>query len=179
MLVKASASTLANLTKLVLVAPDGTEYFGNLSTPVLSETMRVSAPAQPGTWGIYAYGLTSLSGVQADVLGVTNGPGIPETFDVTVSFEQSSGFDGLNDVAGHPQQGAIEFAVSERLMDGLNNNKFFPDASLKRKDFARYAVMGGAVRQYRDLLNDAAPELGNLPGFDKAFIESVSVSGGR
>ncbi|MBZ2164427.1 hypothetical protein, partial [Alteromonas stellipolaris] len=47
-LVKASASTLANLTKLVLVAPDGTEYFGNLTTPVLSTTMRVSAPAMPG-----------------------------------------------------------------------------------------------------------------------------------
>ena len=176
-LVKASASTSTNLTKLVLVAPDGTEYFGNLTTPVLNETMRVAAPAQPGTWGIYAYGLTSLSGIQADPLGVTNGPGVPETFDVTVTFEQSGGFNGLDDIEGHPQQGAIEFAVSERLMDGLTDNKFFPEASLKRKDFARYAVMGGAVRQYRDLLNEATPSLGNLPGFDKAFIESVSVTG--
>ncbi len=177
-LVKASANTLANLTKLVLVAPDGTEYFGNLTTPVLAENMRVSAPATPGTWGLYVYGLTSLSGFDADPLGLTNGPGLPETFEVTVSFEKSGGFDGLDDISGHPQQGAIEFAVSERLMDGLNNNRFFPDAALKRKDFARYAVMGGAVRQYRDLLNESQPELGNLPGFDKAFIESVSVTGG-
>lgn len=177
-LVKASANSFANLTKLVLVAPDGTEYFGNLSTPVLTETMRVAAPAQPGTWSIYVYGLTSLSGVQADPLGLTNGPGVPESFDVTVSFEQSGGYNGLDDIAGHPQQGAIEFAVSERLMDGMNQNKFLPDARLKRKDFARYAVMGGAVRQYRDLLNDPQPELGKVPQFDKAFIEAVAVSGG-
>lgn len=177
-IVKASADTFANLTKLVLVAPDGTEYFGNLSTPVLTTAMRVSAPAQPGTWGVYVFGLTSLSGIEADPLGVTNGPGLPETFNVTVSFEESGGFDGLDDAVGHPQQNAIEFAVSERLMDSLNSRGFFPDARLKRKDFARYAVMGGAVRQYRDLANEEQPDFGRLPGFDKAFIESAMVNGG-
>lgn len=177
-IVKASADSLANLTKLVLVAPDGTEYFGNLTTPVLTTGMRVAAPAMPGTWGVYAFGLTSLSGINADPLGVTNGPGVPENLNVTVSFENSGGFDGLDDIEGHPQQNAIEFAISERLMDSLNDNKFLPDARLKRKDFARYAVMGGAVRQYRDLLNDERPELGHLPRADKAFIESVMVNGG-
>ncbi len=177
-LVKASASSLANLTKLVLVAPDGTEYFGNLSTPVLTETMRVAAPGMPGTWGVYVYGLTSLSGVSADPLGLTNGPGVPENFDVTISFEKSGGYDGLDDIQGHPQQGAIEFAISERLMDGANGTRFYPNAGLKRRHFARYAVMGGAVRQYRDLLNEAQPALTNVPGFEKAFIESVSVPGG-
>lgn len=43
---------------------------------------------------------------------------------------------------------------------------------------ARYAVMGGAVRQYRDLLNDERPNIGSVPGFDKAFVESVMVKGG-
>ncbi|GAA0853333.1 S8 family peptidase [Aliiglaciecola litoralis] len=176
--VKASTDTLANLTKLVLVAPDGTEYFGNLSTPVLTEGMRVSAPASAGTWGIYVYGLTSLSGVEADPLGLTNGPGAPEFFDVTVGFELSDGFEGLDDVIDHPQQGIIEFAINERLMDGLSRNRFSPDSALRRKDFARYAVMGGAVRQYRDLLNEERPTLSGVSTLDKAFIESVSVSGG-
>jgi serine protease AprX len=175
--VKASTSTLANLTKLVLVAPDGTEYFGNLSTPVLTENMRVSAPGMEGTWGVYVYGLTSLSGIQADPLGLTNGPGAPEFFDVQVAFEVSDGYDGLDDVAGHPQQGAIEFAVSERLMDGLGDNRFSPDSVLRRKDFARYAVMGGAIRQYRDLLNDQQPSLSHVSTIDKPFMESVSVAG--
>lgn len=177
-LVKASASTATNLTKLVLVAPDGTEYFGNLTTPVLSETMRVSAPAMPGTWGIYAYGLSSLSGVEADPLGVTNGPGVPETFAVTVSFEESGGFDGIDDIAGHPQEGVIEFAISERLMDGSSNRNFRPDSRLKRMDLARYAVMGGAVRQYRDLLNDPRPIEGHFPADSQPYIEAAMVRGG-
>lgn len=176
-LVKASASSLANLTKLVLVAPDGTEYFGNLSTPVLEENMRVSAPASIGRWGVYAYGLTSLSGVDADPLDITNGPGLPEQFDVTVSFEESNGFDGMDDVAGHPQQNAIEFAVGERLMDGLGRKRFSPDNDLRRKDFARYAVMGGGVRQYRDLLNDTKVEFDDVGAMDKAYIESAAATG--
>ena len=175
-LVKASADTLANLTKLVLVDPDGNEYFGNLTTPVLSENMRVSAPGMAGTWGVYVYGLTSLSGVEADPLGLTNGPGLPENFDVTVSFEVSGGYDGLDDIDGHPQQGAIEFAISNRLMDSLGRN-FWPNNNLRVKDFARYAVMGGAVRQYRDLLNEPTPGV-SAPGADKPFVESVSVNGG-
>ncbi|TPV56530.1 peptidase S8 [Aestuariibacter sp. GS-14] len=174
--VKASASTLANLTKLVLVAPDGTEYFGNLTTPVLSENMRVSAPGMAGTWRIYVYGLTSLSGVSADPLGLTNGPGLPEFFDVAVNFEISGGYNGLDDIDGHPQQGAIEFAVSNRLMDSLGKN-FSPNAHLRVKDFARYAMMGGAIRQYRDLLNEPAPAVSS-PGADKPYMESVSVQGG-
>ncbi len=177
-LIKASASSPANLTKLVLVAPDGTEYFGNLTTPVLSETMRVSAPGMPGTWGIYAYGLTSLSGVEADPLGVTNGPGVPETFAVTVSFEESAGFNGIDDIDGHPQQGVIEFAITERLMDGSSNRMFNPDWQLKRMDLARYAVMGGAVRQYRDLLNEPRPFDGDTPYDSQAYLEAAMVSGG-
>ena len=94
-----------------------------------------------------------------------------------VNFEVSGGYEGIDDIQGHPQQGAIEFAISERLMDALGN-KFNPDAALKRKDFARYAVMGGAVRQYRDLLNEPQPALGNLPGAEKAYLEAVSVTGG-
>ncbi|MDF2178155.1 S8 family serine peptidase [Aliiglaciecola sp. CAU 1673] len=175
--VKASANTATNLTKLVLVDPDGVEYFGNLSTPVLEESMRVSAPAKPGNWGVYVYGLTSLSGVQADPLGLTNGPGLPEFFDVLVQFENSGGYQGLDDIAGHPLQTAVEFAISERLMDGFNNSVFRPDALLRRKDLANYLVMGGAVRQYRDLLEEPAPMLSQVPSSAKAFVESVSVKG--
>ncbi|OJF69402.1 peptidase S8 [Alteromonas sp. V450] len=177
-MVKASADSFANLTKLVLVAPDNTEYRGNLSTPVLETSMRVAAPAMEGTWGVYVYGLTSLSGVEADPFGLTNGPGLPETFDVTVSFDIGGGFEGMDDVEGHPQQKAIEFAVSERLMDAAGDEGFKPDDVLTRKDFARYAVMGGAVRQYRDLLNDVAPQTGAVEATDKAFVESVMANGG-
>lgn len=175
--VKASAETLANTTKLVLVAPDGTEYFGNLTLPVLDTGMRVSAPGQAGTWQVYVYGLTSLSGVDPDPLDVTNGPGVPEVIAGTVSFELSGGYDGVDDIEGHPQQNAIEFAVSERLMDGFRNGKFRPDHELKRKELAQYLVMGGAIRQYRDLLNETQPALNDVNAQSIAYAEAVSVSG--
>ncbi|MDN7125299.1 S8 family serine peptidase [Pseudidiomarina sp. 1APP75-32.1] len=175
--VKASADTLANTTKLVLVAPDGTEYFGNLTLPVLETGMRVSAPGQAGTWQVYVYGLTSLSGVDPDPLDVTNGPGVPEVISGTVTFELNGGYDGVDDIEGHPQQNAIEFAVSERLVDGFTNGKFRPDRNLERKDLAQYLVMGGAIRQYRDLLNEPQPNLNNVNGDFVAYAEAVSVTG--
>lgn len=175
--VKASADTLANTTKLVLVAPDGTEYFGNLTLPVLETGMRVSAPGQAGTWQVYVYGLTSLSGVNPDPLDVTNGPGVPEVISGTVTFELNGGYDGVDDIEGHPQQNAIEFAVSERLVDGFNNGKFRPDRNLERKDLAQYLVMGGAIRQYRDLLNEPQPNLNNVNADFVAYAEAVSVTG--
>jgi serine protease AprX len=176
--VKGAASTLANTAKLVLTDPEGTEYFGNLTLPVLGTEMRVVAPAMTGTWTVRANGLTSLSGVNPDPLGLTNGPIAPDNFDVTITFEDLIGFDGLDDIEGHPYEKAIQFAVSERLMDSFKDNSFRPDAKLKRKDLAKSLVMGGAVRQYRDLDNEPKPNLGTVPKAYKAFIESVSVTGG-
>lgn len=172
--VSAAAQNLANTTKLKLTAPDGTEYFGNLTTPVLSTNMRVSAPGQQGIWSIEGYGLTSLSGVEADPLGITNGPGVPETITGNITLIKSGGYDGLNDINGHPAQGAIEFAVSERLVDGDINGNYQPDADLTKADLAQYLVMGAAVRQYRDLLNEPSVNFADVSGDAAAFAEAVS-----
>lgn len=176
--IKASASSLANTIKLMLVAPDGTEYAGNLTLPALDTEMRVSAPAQEGTWTIYAYGLTSLSGVEADPLGLTNGPGVPELVSGQIAFVESGGFEGMDDVTQHPLRGAIEYAVSNRLIDGLSNGRFRPDAKLERQHFAEYLVMGAAVRQYRDLLNEPEPAVYQLPRGKESFALAVSQAGG-
>ncbi|MCH8492012.1 MAG: S8 family serine peptidase [Idiomarina sp.] len=176
--VKASADTLANTVKLVLVAPDGTEYSGNLSLPALETGLRVSAPGQPGTWQLYAYGLTSLSGVEADPLGITNGPGVPEIISGNIEFVQSEGYEGIDDIEGHPFQGAIEYAISRRLVDGLHNGRFRPNAKLERQQLAEYLVMGSAVRQYRDLLNEPAPNATQLTHNKESFILAASQLGG-
>ncbi|TRW49858.1 S8 family serine peptidase [Aliidiomarina halalkaliphila] len=176
--VKASASSLANTVKLMLVAPDGTEYSGNLTLPALETAMRVSAPGQAGTWTLYAYGLTSLSGVEADPLGLTNGPGVPELISGQVEFVESAGYDGVDDIEGHPLQGAIEYAISRRLVDGLNNGRFRPNANLQRQQLAEYLVMGAAVRQYRDLLNEPSPSVSQLPRGKESFALAVSQAGG-
>jgi serine protease AprX len=176
--VKASAGTFANTAKLVLVDPQGNEYFGNLTLPVLETEMRVVAPAMEGTWTVRVDGITSLSGVNPDPLDLTNGPMSPDYYDVTITFEDLVGFEGVDDVDGHPYEKAIQYAISQRLMDGFNDRGFRPDIKLKRKDLAQYLVMGGAVRQYRDLDNEPQPQLSSVPGNYKAFIESVSVMGG-
>ncbi|WP_341501937.1 S8 family serine peptidase [Gallaecimonas sp. GXIMD4217] len=176
--IKASAEALANTTKLKLTAPDGTEYLGNLTLPVLGSNMRVSAPGQAGTWILSVYGLTSLSGVQPDPTGTTNGPGLPEMIGGQISFLISDGFEGIDDSQGHPAQGAIEYAISERLMDGLANNKFAPDQPLRRNQLARYLVMGAAVRQSRPLLNEPLVSFSDVRAQDMPFVSAVAAVGG-
>lgn len=176
--VSASAESLANTIKLKLEAPDGTEYFGNLTLPVLTTSMRVSAPAQEGTWKLSAYGLTSLSGIEADPTGITNGPGVPEVVSGEIGIFTSGGYEGLDDIAGHPAENAIQFATSERLVDSFNDKFFRPDRALKRKELAQYLVMGAAIRQYRDLLNQPVVSFSDVGSGVAPFAESASATGG-
>ncbi|MBD3666995.1 MAG: S8 family serine peptidase [Kangiella sp.] len=176
--ISASAESLANTIKLKLEAPDGTEYFGNLTLPVLTTSMRVSAPAQEGTWKLSAYGLTSLSGVEADPTGATNGPGVPEVVSGQIGIFTSGGYEGLDDIAGHPAENAIQFATSERLVDSFNDKFFRPDRALKRKELAQYLVMGAAVRQYRDLLGEQAVNFTDIGSDLAPYAESASAIGG-
>lgn len=176
--ISASAETFANTIKLKLEAPDGQIYFGNLSLPVLTSSIRVSAPAQPGEWKLSVYGMTSLSGVQADPTGITNGPGAPEWVMGDISILNSGGYQGLDDIAGHPAQGAIEYAVSERLVDNkIGKNVYRPDARLKRKELAHYLVMGMGVRQHRDLLNAENTPISDVSAKWLPFVEAVTQSG--
>lgn len=175
--ISASSETLANLVKLKLEAPDGTVYFGNLTTPVLSSTMRVSAPAQTGEWKLSAFGITSLSGVQADPTGTTNGPGIPEYIEGEISILTSGGYEGLNDIAGHPAEKAIEFAVSERLVDSKNDQTYRPDAKLRRKELAQYLVMGMSIRQQRGFLNDNKTVFTDVNARYAPFVDAVTETG--
>jgi len=172
--VSASSETFANTTKLKLTDPDGVEYFGNLTLPVLESGMRVSAPGKAGTWSIQGYGMTSLSGVDVDPTGMTDGPGVPEFIAGEITFLKSGGFDGLNDVNGHPAQAAIERAISERLMDGFADGNFNPDANLTRRQLAESLVMGGAIRQYRAFANE--PEV-MISDESNAFFTSVANKG--
>ncbi|WP_448548759.1 S8 family peptidase [Thalassotalea fusca] len=175
--VSASSETLANTAKLKLEAPDGTVYFGNLTLPVLGTSMRVSAPAQPGEWKLSVFGMTSLSGVQADPTGATNGPGIPEFISGEISILKSGGYQGLDDIAGHPAQKAIEYAVSERLVDSKNDRVYRPDAKLQRKDLAKFLVMGMSIRQQRDILNEQKVVFEDVNSSYLPFVNAVTETG--
>lgn len=173
--ITARAENLANTTKLKLEAPDGTVYFGNLSLPVLTTTMSVSAPAQVGEWKLSGYGMTSLSGVEADPTGETNGPGVPDIISGEISILQSGGYEGLNDIAGHPAENAIQYAVSERLVDSKNDRFYRPDAKLRRQELAKFLVMGMSIKQHRSLLNESeitVPDVGkNWAPYAEAVVQ--------
>ncbi|RJF33820.1 peptidase S8 [Pseudoalteromonas gelatinilytica] len=175
--INVSSEVFANTTKLKLEAPDGTVYFGNLTLPVLDTAMRVSAPAQPGEWKLSANGLTSLSGVKADPIGATNGPGLPEFISGEISILKSGGFQGLNDILVHPARRAIEFAISERLADGHDDGYYRPDVNLSREELAKYLVMGLAIRQQSDILSIQKAAFNDVNPESEAFVNAVTSQG--
>ena len=146
--VAARATIDANTVALVLTDPDGIRYGSAIALPVLGDTVTTGAPGKPGVWKITVRGIGSVSGTAVDPAGVTNGYGAPGTIEGEISFLKSGGYTGMDDVANHPARQAIEFAVSNRLVDGYSDKQFRPDQNLKRSELAQYLVMGQSVRQY-------------------------------
>jgi serine protease AprX len=145
--VTARATVNANTVALVLIDPDGNRFGSSVALPLLGSTITTGAPGKPGTWGITVRGIGSVSGVGLDPARVTNGIAAPGTVSGQISFLNSGGFTGLDDVHGHPARTAIEFAVANRLVDGRSDRRFRPDQALSRSEFAQYLVMGASVRQ--------------------------------
>ncbi|MFC5489462.1 S8 family peptidase [Dokdonella soli] len=135
---------------LVLIDPDGNRYGSSIALPLLGSSVAVGAPGKPGPWTISVRGIGSISGTTLDPAHVITGFAIPGTVKGTISFAKTSGYTGLNDVAGHQDRGAIQHAVAkrERLADGEDDDNFHPDDTLIRADLAQYLVMGAGVRQY-------------------------------
>jgi len=176
--VSARATIDANTLALVLIDPDGVQYGSAIALPVLGDTVTTGAPAKPGVWKVTVRGIGSVSGTDVDPLGVTNGYAAPGTVTGEVSFLNSGGYTGLGDIASHPARQAIEFAVANRLVDGLADGLFHPDDLLKRSDLAKYLVMGTSVRQY--LPFNGQPSFTDLNTGKAAypFAESAIARGG-
>ena len=145
--VAARADVGENTIALVLTDPDGERYGSSIALPVLGESITVGAAGKPGVWKITVRGVGSVSGVPLDPAGVTNGYGLPGTITGNISFLNSGGYTGLDDIAGHPATAAIQYAVANRLVDGYNDKKFLPNQNIKRSELAQYLVMGSNVRQ--------------------------------
>ncbi|KAB8318645.1 S8 family serine peptidase [Tolypothrix campylonemoides VB511288] len=146
-LVNARAQVGENTVAIALTDPTGKRYGSSIALPVLGENIAVSAPGVPGTWSLTVRGVGAVSGVALDPAGATNGYGVPGTIDVNLKQLKTDGFTGLADVAGHPAQAFVEFAVSNRLADSFADGRFRPNDALTRGDLAQYLLMGGGVRQ--------------------------------
>lgn len=146
--VAARATVDANTIAIVLTDPDGIRYGSSIALPVLGDTVTTGAPGKAGTWTVTVRGIGSVSGTGLDPLKVTNGYALPGTIEGEISFLKSGGYTGLNDISGHAARQAIEFAVSNRLMDGYSDGSFRPDQVLRRSEMAQYLLMGTSVRQH-------------------------------
>lgn len=176
--ITASATIDANTVAVVLIDPDGVRYGSSIALPLLGSTVTASAPARPGTWTLTVRGFGSVSGVGLDPLQVTNGYGLPGTIEGRLSFLDSAGFSGLDDVAAsHPARGAIEYGVSRRLVDGYSDRRFRPDQGIKRSEMAEYLVMGANLRQSLPL--SGSPSFGDLATHHPAypFAEAAVAAG--
>lgn len=165
--VSARADIGDNTVAIVLTDPDGNRYGSAISLPVLGETVVAGGPGKAGTWTITVRGIGSVSGTGLDPAGVTNGYGAPGTITGEVSFLNSGGYTGLDDIAGHPAQKAIEFAVANRLVDGYSDRRFRPDQPIKRKELAKYLLMGTSVRQH--LPFDRQPSFSDMSSLDPMY----------
>jgi serine protease AprX len=145
--VSARATIGENTLAVVLTDPSGERYGSAISLPLLGDTVTAGGPGKAGTWKVTVRGVGSVSGVGLDPLGVTNGVGLPGTVTGEISMLKSAGFTGLSDIGNHAARGAIEYAVSNRLIDGYTDGKFRPDQPLKRRELAQYLSMGASLRQ--------------------------------
>ena len=175
--VTARATVDTNTVALVLISPTGERYGSAIALPELGSTIVASAPATPGTWKVTVRGIGSVSGNALDPAGLTNGYAAPGYVDGTISLLNSAGYLGLDDIANHPARGAIEYAVSHRLVDGYSDKKFRPDALLKRSEMAQYLVMGVSARQQLPL--DKSPRFSDLSTSSPyyAYAESAVAPG--
>lgn len=159
-----------NPLNLVLIGPDGTEYSSGVSLLFALYTDRVVSVTnpQPGTWAL------ELRGLRGDPLNPI-GVGLPEQVAGTLTFKQTNGFSGLNDIAGHPAEAAIKLGVSERLIDGYSDGSFKPNQVLKRKELAQYLTMGAEIRQF--LPANGTRTFSDVSSADAPFVEAVTAKG--
>ncbi|MEX2149721.1 MAG: S8 family serine peptidase [Steroidobacteraceae bacterium] len=173
--VAASAFVSNNTVAVVLIDPQGTRYGSAISLPLLGPSIAASAPARPGVWTLTVRGIGSVSGVALDPLGLTNGTAVPATINVRLKTWKVNGFTGLSDISGHPAEGMIEFAVRERLVDGLSKGVFKPDSPLTRGQLADYLTAGAGIRQFLPL--SGVKTFADTNGALVPFAEATTVRG--
>ena len=146
-LVVAGANVSSNTVAISLTDPNGVRYGSAIALPVLGPSIGVTAPGVPGTWKLSVRGIGSVSGVDVDPVNATNGYAAPGTVNVRLKEVHVTGYTGIDDVAGHPAAGFVQFGVFNRLVDSNADGMFRPDAPLTRAALAEYLVMGAGVRQ--------------------------------
>ncbi len=176
-LVNARANVGTNTVAIVLTDPNGKRYGSSIALPVLGQNIATSAPGVAGVWTVTVRGVGSVSGTSLDPASVTNGYGVPGNVRVNVKQLRTDGFSGLNDLAGHPARGFIEFGVSNRLVDADASGSFRPDDALRKRELSDFQMMGAGVRQSDPFAGASFMDVPDTSAL-YPFAEGVSLQGG-
>lgn len=171
-------ASVDNTVALVLIDPDGERHGSSIALPGVGSTIVAGAPAKVGKWKLTVRGIGSVAGAGLDPAKVTNGYAAPGFVDGEVSFLNSGGYTGLDDIANHPARQAIEFAVANRLVDGFSDRQFRPDQVLKRIELAQYLTMGQNIRQSLPFNGKSSFTDVSTGSAGYAFAEAVTARGG-
>ncbi|HZH35048.1 MAG TPA: S8 family serine peptidase [Pyrinomonadaceae bacterium] len=161
-----------NLVGIRLTAPNGTFYSTAIDFPVIGSNKRqiVVPNPQAGTWTLEVRGARGLTAVQAASSPIQiAAPGPVEGTVTQVKFILPN----IPDIAGHPQQSAIEAAIKSRLIDTYSDGNFRPDAIVTREDLARSLLLNTSVRQSLG----AAPKFTDVSGDLQRITEAITANG--
>jgi serine protease AprX len=162
-----------NFVGIRLWSPSGATFGGgSIPTPVISTDIRQVVVSNPeaGTWRMEVRGAN----------GVTAAPGVssptqvaaPDPVDGVVSQIKYI-LPYIPDIAGHPQQAQIEFALKNRVIDIFADGTFRPDSTVTREDLARSLALNTPMRQSLA----ATPKFSDVTGDLARIAEAVTARG--
>lgn len=161
-----------NTINLVLIDPSGKEVASSgvsVLFPLFQLRAVVAQSPVAGMWTL------ELRGLRGSTANPTMGLAAPETVKGTVKLSLARGYTGMDDIAGHPAEAAIQMAVNQRLVDGFSDKKFRPDQNLTRIQLADYLVMSTGVRQF--FPTDGSRTFSDVGTKKIAFAEAAAARG--
>jgi serine protease AprX len=161
-----------NLVGIRAYDPSGAAHGAtSIPLPVIGTNKReitVSDP-QPGIWRLEVRGASGLTAVPVGAPTQIAAPGPVDGVVDQVKFVLPV----IADIAGHPQQAAIEAAIKDRLIDTYTDGTFRPDASITREDLARSLALNTSLRQSLG----GTPKFGDVSGDLLGIAEAVTARG--
>jgi serine protease AprX len=165
-----------NTVALVATDPDGNSYATPIVLPIIdSPNVEVRVPnPMPGTWKLRVTGVCGLAAVPQACLP-SPGAALPGSISGTIAQWNFALAPVPRDIVGNPDQGQIEYALFNRLMDTFADGHFRPNHKLTRLEFAHILALDTPLRQR--LADGIVAPFGDVSGADLPLVEAVTYNG--
>ena len=161
-----------NLVGIRVTSPSGVNYSTAIEYPVIGSSARQITVDNPeaGTWTMEvrgARGLTAAPQASSPMQAALPGPVDGSVTQIKYTLPN------ISDIAGHPLQSDIEFALKNRLIDVYDNGNFYPENVVTRADLAGALMLNSALRQSVA----APPKFADVSGDLSRIAEAVTANG--